>query len=130
MLLKQVQCLQVQLICSFHRDFIHMENCCGFFSFIKINGFNLWKYRWIISLKSTSITNIYNSLRNISTKLSFHGYDNYVNILLLLVSDNIFFINRFTEVVKLIVVCWLDIKGKMETKLLSTQTTFVAYFCL
>ncbi|KAL7251256.1 hypothetical protein ACSBR1_013145 [Camellia fascicularis] len=35
--------------------------------------------------------------------------------------------SRFSEVVELLLVCWLDIKGKIETRLLSPKTTYVAF---
>ncbi|EOY05346.1 F-box family protein [Theobroma cacao] len=35
--------------------------------------------------------------------------------------------SRFSEVAELKVVCWLDIKGKIDTKTLSTKTTYAAY---
>ncbi|KAJ4955528.1 hypothetical protein NE237_012311 [Protea cynaroides] len=35
--------------------------------------------------------------------------------------------SRFSEVAELLRVCWLDIRGKMETQLLSPNTTYVAY---
>ncbi|THG05619.1 hypothetical protein TEA_000804 [Camellia sinensis var. sinensis] len=34
---------------------------------------------------------------------------------------------RFSEVAELVSVCWLDIKGKIETRLLSPKTTYVAF---
>ncbi|XP_042501084.1 F-box protein PP2-B10-like [Macadamia integrifolia] len=38
--------------------------------------------------------------------------------------------SRFSEVAELIGVCWLEIHGKMETRLLSPNTTYVAYLVL
>ncbi|XP_042502881.1 F-box protein PP2-B10-like [Macadamia integrifolia] len=35
--------------------------------------------------------------------------------------------SRFSEVAELVNVCWLEIHGKMETRLLSPNTTYVAY---
>ncbi|CAL5337269.1 unnamed protein product [Camellia sinensis] len=35
--------------------------------------------------------------------------------------------SRFSEVAELVSVCWLDIKGKIETRLLSPKTTYVAF---
>ncbi|KAJ4943999.1 hypothetical protein NE237_000167 [Protea cynaroides] len=35
--------------------------------------------------------------------------------------------SRFSEVAELLEVCWLEIRGKMETRFLSTNTTYVAY---
>ncbi|OMO88325.1 Phloem protein 2-like protein [Corchorus olitorius] len=35
--------------------------------------------------------------------------------------------SRFSEVAELKVVCWLDIRGKIDTKILSTKTTYAAY---
>ncbi|XP_072973186.1 uncharacterized protein [Typha angustifolia] len=35
--------------------------------------------------------------------------------------------SRFAEVAKLLDVCWLDIRGKIESKLLSQNTTYAAY---
>ncbi|CAL8989501.1 unnamed protein product, partial [Prunus brigantina] len=36
--------------------------------------------------------------------------------------------DRFSQVAKLNIVCWLDIKGYIETKNLSPRTTYAAYF--
>ncbi|GMN62513.1 hypothetical protein TIFTF001_031598 [Ficus carica] len=36
--------------------------------------------------------------------------------------------NKFSEVAELIVVCWLEIKGKIDTNILSPATTYAAYF--
>ncbi|XP_043703760.1 F-box protein PP2-B10-like [Telopea speciosissima] len=38
--------------------------------------------------------------------------------------------SRFSEVAELLGVCWLEIRGKMETRLLSPNTTYVAYMVL
>ncbi|XP_042501121.1 F-box protein PP2-B10-like [Macadamia integrifolia] len=38
--------------------------------------------------------------------------------------------SRFSEVAELVNVCWLEIHGKMETRLLSPNTTYVAYMVL
>ncbi|CAO2827450.1 unnamed protein product [Amaranthus hypochondriacus] len=35
--------------------------------------------------------------------------------------------SRFSEVAELVTVCWLEIKGKMKTSLLSTNTEYAAY---
>uniref|UniRef100_A0A5B6ZDP6 Putative F-box protein PP2-B10-like isoform X1 n=1 Tax=Davidia involucrata TaxID=16924 RepID=A0A5B6ZDP6_DAVIN len=35
--------------------------------------------------------------------------------------------SRFSEVAELLAVCWLDIRGKMETHMLSLKTTYAAY---
>lgn len=37
-------------------------------------------------------------------------------------------IGRFSEVANLIAVCWLEIRGKIGTKILSPNTTYGAYF--
>lgn len=36
-------------------------------------------------------------------------------------------LNRFKEVAKLHVVCWLEIRGRIETRMLSPSTTYKAY---
>lgn len=36
-------------------------------------------------------------------------------------------LNRFKEVAKLRVVCWLEIRGRIETRMLSPSTTYKAY---
>ncbi|XP_048333007.2 F-box protein PP2-B10 isoform X1 [Ziziphus jujuba] len=36
--------------------------------------------------------------------------------------------SRFSEVAELKIVCWLDIKGRIETNILSPKTTYGAYF--
>ncbi|KAI7729285.1 hypothetical protein M8C21_001316, partial [Ambrosia artemisiifolia] len=35
--------------------------------------------------------------------------------------------SRFSEVAELVAVCWLDIKGKLKTSMLSSNTTYAAY---
>ncbi|KAJ4968863.1 hypothetical protein NE237_015564 [Protea cynaroides] len=35
--------------------------------------------------------------------------------------------SRFSEVVQLLDICWLEVRGRMETRLLSPSTTYVAY---
>ncbi|KAJ4969096.1 hypothetical protein NE237_015797 [Protea cynaroides] len=38
--------------------------------------------------------------------------------------------SRFSEVAELLFVCWLEVRGRMETRLLSPRTTYVAYLVL
>ncbi|VFR01735.1 unnamed protein product [Cuscuta campestris] len=36
--------------------------------------------------------------------------------------------SRFPEIVELVMICWLEMTGKMKTRMLSPHTTYVAYF--